>query len=635
MEHFGAQRLMDYRFLSSPRIAGDNVYFTVQKARADGRGYDADLHVYRMQTGAVEALTACGRVGDVLPLGQAALTMLETENGPREYHGIGPDENELLFQTNKRFSLCGALGGTRYAVLAEFDNAPERMREDDAEILDEVPFWYNGRGFISGKRSRLYVYDCVDDGLTPVSSPYFEVKEAAVHGGMIAYRGCEYTDIATATDAVWLYDDRRFGAQRELLPGGSYNISRLCFGFGGVLIAASQMQNYGVHENHDIFLLDMQGKIERLAQTDLSIGNGIISDCRLRGGASFIAEGEFVYFIATLRTESALVRMDRMGNVIILSRGGSVDCFDVENGRVFAVCMREMRLQELYELSADGARRISFVNENAFEAEEPARPGHLPFACADGSLLDGWVIAPREGKQNKKHPAILVIHGGPKAAYGEGVFIHEMQLWAERGYYVLFCNPRGSDGRGNAFADLRGKYGTIDSDDILAFTSTALKKHEGIDPGRLYVTGGSYGGFMTNWLIGHTDMFRAAAAQRGISNWLSDFCLSDISFCEAEHDHLATPWSDAAFLWDRSPLKYADRVRTPLLLIHSDLDMHCCMADALQMLTAMKYHGVESRLCLFHGENHDLSRSGKPVNRMRRLREITNWFDSHGGSPTQ
>ncbi len=131
---------------------------------------------------------------------------------------------------------------------------------------------------------------------------------------------------------------------------------------------------------------------------------------------------------------------------------------------------------------------------------------------------------------------------------------------------------------------------------------------------------------MTNWIIGHTAKFKAAAAQRSISNWLSDFCLSDISFQEAEHDHLCTPWSDPEKLWFHSPIKYADRVKTPLLLIHSDLDVHCCMVDALQMLTALKYHGTECRLCLFHGENHNLSRSGMPKNRFTRLREISAWF---------
>jgi len=247
---------------------------------------------------------------------------------------------------------------------------------------------------------------------------------------------------------------------------------------------------------------------------------------------------------------------------------------------------------------------------------------------APGVSIDGWVIYPIDFDENKKYPAILDIHGGPKAAYGE-IYFHEMQYWAAEGYFIFFCNPRGSDGKGNEFADIRGKYGTIDYEDLMKFTDCVLDHCPYIDSSGVGVTGGSYGGYMTNWIIGHTDRFKAAASQRSISNWLSDFGTADIGYYFNPDQLGGTPWNNTDKYWEHSPLKYADKAKTPTLFIHSDEDYRCWMGEGLQMFTALKYFGVESRLVLFHGENHELSRSGKPKHRIRRLMEITEWFDRH------
>jgi dipeptidyl aminopeptidase/acylaminoacyl peptidase len=194
---------------------------------------------------------------------------------------------------------------------------------------------------------------------------------------------------------------------------------------------------------------------------------------------------------------------------------------------------------------------------------------------------------------------------------------------------VFFCNPRGSDGRGDKFADIRGKYGSIDYEDIMRFTDLVLDKYPFIDEDRVGVTGGSYGGFMTNWIIGHTNRFKAAVSQRSISNWISKFGTTDIGYFFVEDQIGSTPWDDLDKLWDHSPLKYADRVVTPTLFIHSEEDYRCWLVEGIQMFTALKYHGVDARLCIFKGENHDLSRSGRPKSRLRRLEEISKWFDKY------
>ena len=194
-----------------------------------------------------------------------------------------------------------------------------------------------------------------------------------------------------------------------------------------------------------------------------------------------------------------------------------------------------------------------------------------------------------------------------------------MQYWSSEGYFVLFCNPRGGDGKGNEFADVRGKYGTIDYDDIMRFTDKMLEQYPAIDPAKVGVTGGSYGGFMTNGIIGHTHRFAAAATQRSIANWLAFNYVSDIGYFFGPDQQAADNWNNPEKLWFHSPLKYLDNAKTPTLVIHSDQDHRCPDVEGYQIFSALKVHGVDARMVLFHGENHELSRSGKPDNREKRL----------------
>ncbi len=207
-------------------------------------------------------------------------------------------------------------------------------------------------------------------------------------------------------------------------------------------------------------------------------------------------------------------------------------------------------------------------------------------------------------------------------------FYHEMQTLAADGYFVFFCNPHGSEGYGEAYADLRGKYGTIDYEDLMDFTDEVLKQLP-IDPERIGAGGGSYGGFMSNWIEGHTDRFAAIVSQRSVSNWVSDFGASEIGVSFDSNEMAADPWSDMQAMWKQSPLAYADHAKTPILFLHSLCDYNCTIDQGMQMYTAMKYFHVPARMVMFEGENHGLSRSGKPQHRIRRLKEMTEWFHTY------
>lgn len=177
--------------------------------------------------------------------------------------------------------------------------------------------------------------------------------------------------------------------------------------------------------------------------------------------------------------------------------------------------------------------------------------------------------------------------------------------------------------------DLRGRYGSLDYEDLMVFTDRVLERFPQLDPGRLAVCGGSYGGFMVNWIIGHTTRFCCAVSQRSISNWVSMFCTGDTGYRFAADQLDGTPWSEPERYFTQSPLQYADKAATPTLFIHSDQDYRCPLGEGLQMFTALRYFGVEARMCLLKGENHDLSRSGRPKNRLKRLEEIFNWLDKY------
>ena len=288
---------------------------------------------------------------------------------------------------------------------------------------------------------------------------------------------------------------------------------------------------------------------------------------------------------------------------------------------------------ELFVADVDGGNERQMTDHNRqFLAEVALAPvEELRFPSQAGDLeLQGWLMRPpgAVAGDGVKRPLIVQIHGGPHAMYGHALF-HEMQLMAARGYVVLFTNPRGSAGYGEAFTTrTRGKWGEADAPDVLGALDAVLARG-GIDEARVGVTGGSYGGYLTNWLIGHTDRFRAAVTQRCVSNFLSMYGTSDIGFDFGEHEFGGTPWADTERLLRHSPISYVERMTTPLLIIHNEADLRCPIEQAEQLFVALKRLGREVRFVRIPDEDHNLSRSGTPSRRLARLHHLIGWFDDH------
>lgn len=246
-------------------------------------------------------------------------------------------------------------------------------------------------------------------------------------------------------------------------------------------------------------------------------------------------------------------------------------------------------------------------------------PREETFTAPDGYPVHGWVLTPvGEGP----HPVLLNIHGGPYAQYGWGYF-DEAQVYVEAGYAVVMCNPRGAAGYGQEHGRvIKEAMGTVDMQDVLAFLNGAVQKYDELDSERLGVMGGSYGGYLTAWLIANDHRFQGAIVERGFLDPESFIGSSDIGWFFSE----AYTGSDPEKVRAQSPYAHVGEVRTPTFVIHSEEDLRCPLEQAQRYYTALKRHGVETEMLIFPGETHELSRAGTPWHRRQRFEHILRWW---------
>ena len=658
MEPIAQTDLLNYKFLSALRFApgGGRAAFVVANANLEENDYERRLWLY--EDGAVRQLTDLGKEGSFSWLDRDRLLFPAVRSAAEKkraeakdlfasYYCLDLRGGEALPFMTLPFPVLGlrVLDENRFLAVTQADLrhpdfwkadaearaalGKELAEEADYEVFDELPFWGNGMGVTNGRRTAAFLVQKEPFELRPLLELPEDLICQTVLGDEIllayaAWRGRRPMQGFKLRAVNW-----KTGAVREL-PGHPTLYAEAMEAVGEtVLLMGTEGKRHGLNENACVYTLDPQtGEIALLRQEECSLYNSVGSDCRLGGGRQAVPTAEGVWHMATREGNCVLHLLKTDGSdEPVLVRDGAVDCFDVDGDTVLLVGLYDMRPQELYryDIPTGELTRISHFNDKALEGRYVARPEVL-HVQSRGWEIEGWVLKPRDYDPVKKYPAVLDIHGGPKTVYGP-VFYHEMQVWASLGYFVFFCNPMGSDGRDNVFMDIRGHYGDTDYVNLMDFTDAVLSKYPQIDPARVCETGGSYGGFMTNWIIGHTDRFCCAASQRSIANWLSFYGVSDIGFCFAGDQTDGDLYDSPERLWDQSPLKYVKNAKTPTLFIHSDEDYRCPLSEGIQMYAALVDRGVEARLCLFHGENHELSRSGKPKHRLRRLKEITDWFE--------
>ena len=638
-----------YHFLSGVRLSpdGTSAAFVDKISNVKENRYDSCIRLLRLPEGTATQLTTAGKEASFLyddadtilfPAARTSADEPEKHHQKTTFYRISLHGGEAApaFSLPYQVTRMEKIREHLYVFTAEADlnrpdpeTAPEYALDDygDYHVLEELPYWANGAGFVSRIREMLGLYDETADSCTILTEPLFNTNSFSFTEEKIVYTGSSYSELLNPKAGIFQYNIAS-GTTQTIVEPGTLEVRGVACTRDGFWFLATDMEKFGTSQTCDLCYYD--GSIRTVNNAMPTVGPAPAGDVALGSGPAFFTRGETLYFRAQVRSNSLLYSIENDKPKTEVSFEGPVLAFDVNDRYAVFVSTLPGKLQEVFLQDRTTGRitQVTDLNEEIIRDKYIGECRYIPFTNSDGIEIDGWIIAPKDFDPSRKYPGILDMHGGPRVALGP-YFFHEMQYWANEGYFVFFCNPRGSDGRGDEFADIRGKWGTVDFRDFMEFVDHVLAVTPALDSARLGVTGGSYGGWMTNWIIGHTGRFAAAASQRSFSNWLSDFGCSEIGFSFDVHEVGATPWENPALLWERSPLKYADKVTTPTLFIHSLQDYNCPFSEGMQMFAGLKYHHVPSRVCAFEGENHELSRSGKPRHRIRRLTEITAWMDHY------
>jgi dipeptidyl aminopeptidase/acylaminoacyl peptidase len=394
------------------------------------------------------------------------------------------------------------------------------------------------------------------------------------------------------------------------------------------------LSRIAANAEHTTPTLLMQDK--ELTCSDMT--NSDIGDEHIAPAPSWSPDGQTLYVLASQRGAArvyAVSAFQEQAELIIVTPGNiHVRDFTADTAKqTLALLIGDpTHPQEIYTCAmrpeTGELQRISYVNDELLADIHLSQPETIHYTGADGWSIEGWIMKPHDFDPTKKYPLVTEIHGGPNTQYGYG-FFHEMQLLAAQGYVVFFCNPRGSIGYGHAFADaVRTAWGEKDSIDIMLGIDEVIKQGY-IDEQRLAVTGGSYGGFMTNWLIGHHNRFKVAITDRCVSNMVTMYGVSDIGGNFVIDHTGTTPWDDFDTYVRTSPISYVKNIHTPLLIIHGEQDLRCNIEQAEQLFTALKLLGREVKFVRFEGQSHGFSRGGHPKMRKVRLQHILEWFAQH------
>ncbi|MGC8601730.1 MAG: S9 family peptidase [Thermoprotei archaeon] len=566
--------------------------------------------------------------------------------GDSDFHPKwSPDGRQIAFLSRRsmkqeekgaRLMVIDASGGEAWEItkgeIADFYWSPSGDRmyflmsvgkaDDDVKVINRIPIWFNDKGYTYGKRTHLFSVSVSGGEPSQITSGDLDVTSFAV------------SDDGRLAVSIKANDLRPYESEIKIMSNGNWvtlgprlSISSIRWGRGGLLVIGNDLHRGTVTHDHLLFL-SMDGKVNDLmAGSDLEVGNSLNSDMRGSSPESKVEPfGPDLIFTASARGSVNLFAMSQDGVIRKLTDSNwSVESFSAKGDIIAFAAMTDYRPAELYVIRDGAPNKVTGFNDDIISQLNLVRPQHFTFRASDGEVIDGWkMVSEKAGRR----PAVLAIHGGPKTMYGYA-FMFEFQLLAQD-HVVIYMNPRGSSGYSEQFADIRGHYGERDYQDIMEGLESAISSTPEVDPERVGVEGGSYGGFMVNWIITHTDRFKAAISERSISNWVHFFGTSDIGFYFA-NDHVggslsADPWSNPSLFYEKSPIFHVDAVKTPVMIIHSLEDYRCYVGEALQLFTSLVYKGKEAKLVLFPGESHELSRSGKPDHRVQRLKIIRQWF---------
>ncbi|MFT8311577.1 MAG: S9 family peptidase [Sporolactobacillus sp.] len=552
-------------------------------------------------------------------LGGESEQITDFEDGTNDF-ALSPDGHKLVCQT----TLKDKKGS---------DNP-------DVTVVTRLRYLQNGKGFVDGTTA-LYLLSIVDKHKELITNPHCDAELPAFSpDGCRLYfcMGKPHPDQNDYLLDLYAYDFSTRTTERIYKALGYIEDVKVSPD-GQMVALAGNEDGECTPENISILLVPAAGgPAKNLTHNEhLSLGNFIGTDVRFDGGHNLIQwskDGESLTYLVQDGAISGLksIALNGVVSTVFMRKKTVMTSFSMSNDKIIAILSTPLSTGDLYFLgNGDTVRQISNHNQELFKQFDLNEPISFTYDGADNWKIDGWVLMPpKTARTSEKVPVVLEIHGGPAAAYGDS-FNHEFQCLAAQGFAVVYTNPRGSRGYGAEFcAGCYGDWGRKDKLDILKGLDHVLANFPECDPDRQFVTGGSYGGFMTNTIVGTTNRFRAAVTQRSICNLYNFYGTSDIGYYFlTRYFNGADLWNNEEMLMQLSPIRQANRVKTPTCIIHSEQDHRCPIEQAEQWYIALRRLGVETRFVRIKGENHELSRSGKPRNRLTRLQEIINWFQHY------
>ena len=514
------------------------------------------------------------------------------------------------------------------------DSKEQLRRAPVARIARRLDYKHDGQGFVDGRYHHLFVVPADGGDVTQLTTGPWDVTgfDWSPAGDKLVVSGNSEpnADLQRAQN-LYVVD---LAGRRSKLVGGFYLASPTWSPRGDVIaFIAPNGLDAGLLER--LWIVPAQGGDQRCLTIglDQSIGDSIITDMRASHNTRLVwsRDGERVYFLSSGPGVSSIYSCDLDGNVRPEVGGQRrIFDFDIASG-VVAHCTADITNPgELHMFTQGAEARITDLNpwlRDSFVAQ----PERQAFTAPDGWVVEGWILRPPDFDATRSYPLVMEVHGGPHGQYG-WAFFHELQILAGMGYIVLYVNPRGSDGYGEHFRrQVVRDWGGKDYLDLMSALDQAIERTGSVDESRMGIGGGSYGGYMTNWIIGQTDRFAAAVAMRSISNLVSEYAQHDIVLWGAL-ELGPPPWPDLDELWRRSPIRYVQNIQTPLLLSCGEMDLRCAISQSEELFGAMRLLGKTVEMVRYPEESHDISRNGRPDRRVERLERIAGWFERFLGT---
>ncbi len=507
--------------------------------------------------------------------------------------------------------------------------------EPDVKVIERIPIWANGRGFTFYSPKNVFLVNVLTGHVTQ-----FTDEDLSVHATKFSHDGKKVAYVVKANEKKPILNHLyvkplKGGANAERITDEPMSISSIEWSPNDrkLAVLGHDLPRESISHNN-LWVADILSKwMDNLTESiDKNLTYSLSFDAgkRIASRQDLIWKDGHIYFQSSYRGAVSLHRMHaetKEQETLLKVKGGIIN-FDLTEDRILYTKVDAVTPPELYSLENGEKRKLTHFNEELLEEIDVQAPSHFEFEASDGEPLEGWIYEPAEKDTQEQYPLLLVIHGGPKGMYGFG-FSHTFQLYVSKGYGVVYFNPRGSDGYSEEFADIREHWGERDYEDLMEGIDYVLERYPWVDPEKLGVTGISYGGFMTNWIVTKTDRFKAAVSEEGICDWNADFGTSDIGFY-FDIDHIGgTPWENPENYGRQSPIKYIENVETPTMLVHALDDYRCYLEQSLEFFTALKVQETPTKLVLFEKGGHGISRSGKPSWRVKRFKLILNWFDKY------